>query len=255
LTDLSSADASPSDQPVVVISGGSRGLGRAIVEKALADGFRVATCSRSMSEFVGRKQAEDPQRRCFLWSAADACDPSQIDGFIAGVVQCFGRVDALVNNAGIGGEGMLAAMTDQLIDEVLDVNLRGPVYMTRACLRPMLAQRSGNIVSIGSVNGVRGHAGVSVYSASKAALEGFSRSLSRELGSVGIRSNVVAAGYFESDLTSDLTPAQLQSIRRRTPLGRLATAKDIAEVVGFLMSPAACFVTGQSIVVDGGLTV
>jgi len=243
------------EAPVAVISGGSRGLGRAVVEAALASGMRVATCSRTASAFTEMAAAADPLARRFLWRGADVTDHGQVAAFVSEITDQFGRIDTLVNNAGAGGDGLLSLMADHAIDDLLDSNLRAPIFLTRACLRPMLVRRSGNIITVGSVNALRGHAGVSVYSATKAGLEGFTRSLARELGSEGIRANVVAAGYFDSAVTRQLSTAQRQSILRRTPLGRLATVQDVAGVIAFLMSPAATFITGQTIVVDGGLTV
>jgi 3-oxoacyl-[acyl-carrier protein] reductase len=241
-------------EKVVIVSGGSRGLGQAIVTQCLERGFRVATFSRSSTEPVGKLLAQDPEQQRFYWEKVDATDPEALKAFVATVARRFGRVDALVNNAGVGVDGILPTMRTAQIDEGIELNLKAAIFLTQACAKPMLHQRAGHIINISSVNAVRGHSGVAVYSATKAALDGLSRSLARELGPKHIRVNSVAPGYFESDMVADLSPEAKQRIVRRTPLGRLGTADDIAGVVLFLLSPQASFITGQTIVVDGGIT-
>lgn len=236
-----------------IVSGGSRGLGQAIVRRLLADGYRVATFSRAITPFV--TECLQAFQDAFHWEAIDAEEPEQLRGFVRAVVQKFERLDVLVNNAGVGTEGVLALMRDEDIHRCLSVNLESVIHLTRACVRVMLGQEGGSIVSISSIVGRRGHDGVSVYGATKAAIDGFTRGLARELGSRNIRVNAVAPGYFESDMVAQMPDAQKQRIARRTPLGRLGNVNDIAAVVGFLLGPDARFITGQTLVVDGGLTV
>jgi 3-oxoacyl-[acyl-carrier protein] reductase len=237
---------------VALLSGGSRGLGAALVQALLDAGWRVATFSRELTPFVQR--CRDRHAGAFDWQALDAADFDALRGWVAQVRDRWDRIDALVNNSAVSREGRLPLQSTDDIHTLLTVNLESVIHLTRAAAQAMLNQRHGAIVNISSVNALRGHAGVAVYSATKAALDGLSRSLARELGASGIRVNSVAPGYFASALTAGMHDEQRQQIVRRTPLGRLAEAEDIAGVVRFLLSDEARFVTGQTIVVDGGLT-
>jgi 3-oxoacyl-[acyl-carrier protein] reductase len=239
-------------RPVAVISGGSRGLGQALAADFLKRGYDVATFSRKATSFIENSQREHPSS--FYWEEIDGADAERVKRFVLAVAQRHGRIDVLVNNAAIGADGLLTLMRFEEIHRAVAVNLEGAISLIHACARVMLAQERGSIVNISSVNAVRGHSGVSVYSATKAALDGLTRSLARELGPQGIRVNSVAPGYFESDMVSSLTDEQRQRIARRTPLGRLATPQDIVAAVRFLTDDDACFITGQTLVVDGGLT-
>jgi 3-oxoacyl-[acyl-carrier protein] reductase len=238
----------------IVVSGGSRGLGQGLVADLLAAGHRVATFSRSVSPFVEACRGDDPQGERFHWEAVDGTDFEAVRRFAAAVSDRFGGIDVVINNAGVGIDGILSTMPDEDVHRVLTLNLEAAIQLTRACLKSMLRQRSGCVINITSVNGLRGFSGVSVYSATKAGLDGLTRSLAREVGPEGIRVNSVAPGYFESEMTSELTDRQKAWIVRQTALRRLGTVEDLVGVVRFLMSPAAKFVTGQTIVVDGGLT-
>lgn len=238
---------------VVVVSGGSRGLGGALVKDLLRRGHSVASFSRASSPLIEECQAGATEER-FFWQEVDGSDPDQLKRFVMAAHRRFGRIDALVNNAAVGLEGLLTLTRTADIQKALALNLEGVICLTQACVKAMLARREGRIINISSVNGIRGHAGVAVYSATKAALDGMSRSLAKELGPSGIRVNSVAPGYFESDMTTGLTPEQKGRILRRTPLGRLATMEDILGVIRFLLSPESAFITGQTLVVDGGLT-
>lgn len=242
--------------PVAVISGGSRGLGLALVGLFLERGWNVATFSRSATEALGTLLAEHGAEGTgrLIWLSADGQSSEDIAGVVRSVVDRWSRIDALVNNAGIGLDGLLAMMRTEDMDRVLDVNLRGAILLTQACVRQMIRRGAGSVVNISSVNGVRGHSGVAVYSATKAALDGMTRSLARELGPRNIRVNSVAPGYFESDMAAGLEEDAVARIRRRTPLGRLADQREISEAIHFLASEQGSFITGQVLVVDGGLT-
>lgn len=244
-------DALGNGAPVAIVSGGSRGLGRAIIEGCLADGFRVCFYSRQRSDFVDELSARGADAH---WERVDGSDPEAVSRFVRDAARRYGHIDAVVNNAGIGSDGLLPTMPVDDVRRLIDVNLGGAIYLTRAAARHMIVQRRGCIVNITSVNAIRGHSGVAVYSATKAALDGLTRSLARELGSRNIRVNSVAPGYFESEMVSELSEAARARIVRRTPLARLAKAEDVADTVRFLLSSRAAFITGQTIVVDGGLT-
>jgi 3-oxoacyl-[acyl-carrier protein] reductase len=192
--------------------------------------------------------------RNFHWSAVDGRDHEALRAFVKDVGERMGRVDVLVNNAGMATEGILPTMRTSDIVDAVEVNLTAALLLAQACSRLMLRQGSGCIVNISSVHAVRGHSGVAVYSATKAALDGFTRSLAGELGPRKIRVNSVAPGYFDSDMTSDMAEEQKQRIARRTPLGRLARVDEVANAVHFLTSEQASFITGQTLVVDGGIT-
>lgn len=241
-------------KPVALISGGSRGLGAELVTGFQERGYRVATTSRSATSFIEKMQASDPRQQDFLWAAVDGQDVEAMRGFVRLVTTRFGRIDVLVNNAGIAAEGVLATMRSQDISNCISANLTAAAILAQACSRVMLRQASGCIINISSINALRGHAGVCIYSAAKAGLDGLTRSLARELGPRNIRVNSVAPGYFESRMVESIPDKMRQQIARRTPLGRLGRTVDIANAVHFLASDQAAFVTGQVLTVDGGLT-
>ena len=237
---------------VALVTGGSRGLGAVLVSSLLRKGYAVATLSRARSEFI--EQTLRRRRRDFCWSPVDAGDPDALRGFVTEVADRFGRIDVLVNNLGMAVEGILPTMRTTDVVAAVNVNVTAALVMSQACSRVMLRQGAGCIVNISSVNAIRGSAGVAVYSATKAALDGLTRSLARELGPRNIRVNSVAPGYFESEMVRAMTQEQKQRILRRTPLGRLAGPEDVANAVQFLVSEQASFITGQILVVDGGIT-
>jgi 3-oxoacyl-[acyl-carrier protein] reductase len=237
---------------VVLISGGSRGLGAGIVQSFLASGDRVATFARTATPEVARWSAEFPDH--FSFSEVDLSDRAETAAFVKRLVDEWETIDVLVNNAGVARDGILAMADDDDVDFVIDLNLRGTLHLTKLVSRRMLARRSGHIINISSIVGLSGYRGLAVYSATKAALDGMTRSLARELGSRGIMVNSVAPGYLRTEMSHGLDEAQLQQIVRRTPAGRLGEPHDIARVVQFLVSPENTYLTGQVLVVDGGLT-
>jgi 3-oxoacyl-[acyl-carrier protein] reductase len=237
---------------VAVVSGGSRGLGRALVERLLGEGWRVATFSRGSNDFTAAMADAAGDR--FLWRAADLADLGSLQAFLSNVRDQFGHIDLLVNNAAVLHGGLLLTMPSERIAASVNNDLLAPIALTRHCVRIMSRTGRGTIVNVSSINAVRGYRGVAVYSAAKAGLDAFGRSLARELGPLNIRVNSVVPGYFASDMTAGVTTDNRDRILRRTPLGRLATVDDIVGVVLFLTSPAASFITGQTIIVDGGIS-
>lgn len=241
-----------SDKKVVVISGGSRGLGQALVQDRLDAGDIVATFSRSSNSFIDELRRADPNGERFHWESVEGTDIEGVRNFGTNVMRRYKRIDALINNAGVGVEGLLTMTSERDIHLALTLNLESVIVLTRTCLKAMIAERHGSILNISSVNALRGHKGLAVYSATKAALLGFTRSLATEVGPQGITVNAIAPGFFESEMVGHLTDAQRARIIRRTPMRAMCTTQDIVDSARFLLSTRA--ITGQTLAVDGGFT-
>ncbi|MFE3187048.1 SDR family NAD(P)-dependent oxidoreductase [Streptomyces violascens] len=238
---------------VAVVSGGSRGLGRLLVERLLADGWRVGTFSRGVNEFITKTAESHPE--AFFWEAANLGDPDTMTGFTRAVQNRFGRIDLLVNSAGVLHQELFLTTRPDRIRSLVTDNLISPMTLAHACARAMSRGGvGGQIVNVSSINAIRGYRGVSAYAGAKAGLDGFTRSLARELGPLNIRVNSIVPGFFDSDMTSEVTSTNRDRIKRRTPLGRLGDAAEVVDAVVFLISPQASFITGQSLVIDGGIT-
>jgi 3-oxoacyl-[acyl-carrier protein] reductase len=236
----------------VVITGGSRGLGAGIVQSFLDSGDRVASCSRSSTPQVKEWEAEYADR--FLFVEVDIADRDQSTAFVKEVLAKWESIDVLVNNAGVARDGILALMSDEDSDTVIDLNLKATIHLTRQVVRNMLAKGGGRIVNISSITGLTGYRGLTVYGATKAAIDGFTRGLAREVGSRKITVNSIASGYLKTEMSHGLDEGQLNQIIRRTPAGRLGEPDDIARTVQFLVDERNDWLTGQVLVVDGGLT-
>jgi 3-oxoacyl-[acyl-carrier protein] reductase len=227
------------------VTGGSRGIGRAIAVELAKAGAEVVVGYRSGTE-EAESVATEIQGRAI---EADVADPEQAKA----LVEEAGEIAILVNNAGLTRDGVLARMTDADWRDVIETNLSSVFYTCRAASRGMMKRRSGSIVNISSIVGLRGNWGQTNYSSSKAGIIGFTKSLARELGSRGVRANVVAPGYVKTRLTDELPQEARDAMLGNTPLGRLGDPEDVAGAVRFLCSDEASFITGEVLLVDGGL--
>jgi 3-oxoacyl-[acyl-carrier protein] reductase len=238
---------------IAVVTGAGRGIGRAIALKFARAGADVVCISRT--EANAEKVADEVRsagRRS--WAIAlDVSDAGAVNATVEKVVEETGRIDVLVNNAGVTRDGLLMRMTDEEWDTVLGTNLRGAFLMTRALVRVFIRQRSGRIINVSSVSGLAGNAGQSNYAASKAGLIGFTKSVARELATRKITVNVVAPGFIETDMTGVLSDTIRQETLKRIPMNQFGQPDDIAEAVLFLAGPGGRYITGQVLTVDGGM--
>jgi 3-oxoacyl-[acyl-carrier protein] reductase len=230
---------------LALVTGGSRGIGRAIALELGRAGAEVVVGYRT-----GREEAESVAAE--IGGRAVEADVSDAESAKA-LVEEAGDLDVLVNNAGLTRDGLLVRMSDEDWRTVIDTNLSSVFYTCRAAARPMMRKRAGSIVNVSSIVGVHGNWGQTNYAASKAGIIGFTKSLARELGSRNVRANVVAPGYVKTQLTDVLPDEATQAMLQNTPLGRLGDPEDVAGAVRFLCSDAAAFVTGDVLLVDGGL--
>ena len=237
-----------------LVTGGSRGIGRAIALRLAGQGADVAFSYRG-NEAAAKATVGDIEAvgRKGLAVQADVSDAEAADGLVKTVIETFGKIDILVNNAGITRDDLIMRMSVEAFREVLETNLFGAFYMTKAVTRPMLKAKGGRIVNITSVSGQAGQTGQANYSAAKAGLIGLTKATARELASRSITCNAVAPGFVLTELTQDLPEALQAEITSRTPLGRFGTTEEIANAVAFLASDDAAFITGQVLAVDGGL--
>ncbi|MBU0726822.1 MAG: SDR family oxidoreductase [Alphaproteobacteria bacterium] len=230
----------------VLITGGGRGIGLAITRRLQADGYAPIVVSRSLTPEI--------EALGVPFIAHDLADIDGLHKLATGIVQKHGPLYGLVNNAGIGLDGVLATQHLSDIERVLRVNLLASIALTKSVCRGMMSRGEGRIITLSSIIARTGFSGLSVYAASKAGLEGFSQSLARELGPTGITVNCVAPGFIETDMTGGLQGDKLAAIRRRSPLGDLASATDVAGAVAYLLGPDAARVTGTVLTVDAGST-
>ena len=238
---------------VALVTGASRGIGRSIAHHLAADGARVAVVARA--EDRARAAAADLPGDGHQGYGCDVSDGEAVDGMVKRVEQDLGSLDILVNNAGITEDNLVLRLTDAAWDRVLDTNLKGAFHTIRAATRGMMRRRQGRVINITSVVGITGNRGQANYAASKAGLIGLTKSVAKELAGRGILCNAVAPGFIETEMTAALTPDARAGLQSQIPLGRLGTGDDVAAVVRFLAGPGAAYITGQVIVVDGGMVV
>lgn len=242
------------DNQIAVVTGASRGIGRAIALRLAKDGAFVVinyNGSAERAEQVMREILEQGGQAVTM--QCNVADAENCEAFMKAVIKEYGRIDILVNNAGITKDGLLLRMSDADFDSVLDTNLKGAFHCLKAAAKQMLKQRSGRIINMASVVGVTGNAGQSNYAASKAGIIGLTKSAAKELASRGVTVNAVAPGFIATDMTDALNEEQKEKIAAQIPLGRFGQAEDVADLVVFLASKQAAYITGQVIHVDGGM--
>lgn len=236
----------------ILVTGGSRGIGAGVV-KHLADLGAQVAFTYSSNASSAEEVLKTLKGSGHFHLKMDVRDSSSINAGVSQVIERFGELDGLVNNAGITKDGLLLRMKDEDIDEVLNTNLRGSILVAKAVLKPLIKKRKGSIVNISSVVGSMGNPGQSNYVASKAGIEGFTRALALEVASRHVRVNALAPGFIETDMTDSMTEEQKKGISERIPMGSLGSAQDIANGVAFLLSDMSRYITGQVLHVNGGL--
>lgn len=241
-----------------VVTGSSRGIGRAIAEKLASAGYNVCVNCSSESGLEAVEALASELSRAHgvkvIARVANVADPEQAKALVEAAFEEFGRIDVLVNNAGITRDGLLARMKDEDFDAVIDVNLKGTFNCCRAAAQRMMKQRYGRIVNMSSVVGVAGNAGQANYAASKAGVIGLTKSIARELAGRNITCNAVAPGFIETDMTDALSEKQRAAIGERIAAKRFGTAEEVAALVRFLASEGSGYITGQVICIDGGMS-
>jgi 3-oxoacyl-[acyl-carrier protein] reductase len=240
----------------VIVTGGSRGLGLGIARRLAAANYRVIAIARSESDQLRTAMAEirDKASGSLHFVPFDLGDISGIPALVSGIRKEFGPIYGLVNNAGLGTSGILSTMHDAQIERLGRINVLSPIILTKYAVRAMMVRRSGRIVNIASVVAFTGYSGLAAYSATKASLVGFTRSLAREVGPLGITVNAVAPGFIDTEMTQELSGKQRDQLARRSALRRLAEVEDVANAVEFLVDEKAKNITGTMLTVDAGST-
>ena len=242
------------ERKVVLVTGGSRGIGRAIALKYAENGYNVIINYVSSKTDVIELEKEFSAKGIeSLILKADVSNVNEVEGLVKNAIDKFGRIDVLVNNAGITRDGLLMRMKEEDFDRVIEITLKGTFLVTKAVTPYMMKKRDGKIVNLASVVGVTGNAGQCNYSASKAGIIGFTKSIAKELASRNIRVNAVAPGFIDTDMTNVLGEDIKKSINLQIPMKRMGTSREIANVVYFLGSEESSYITGQVINIDGGM--
>lgn len=242
------------EKGVVLITGGSRGIGKAIANKFAENGYNLVINYVSDSTDIKSLSAEFEQKGAqVLFIKTDVKDLESCENMIKSAIDKFGKIDVLVNNAGITKDALIMRMKEEDFNKVIDINLKGTFNVTKSVVPFMMKKRSGKIVNLSSVVGVTGNAGQCNYSASKAGIIGFTKSLAKELASRNIRVNAVAPGFIKTDMTDVLSDNVKEEINKQIPMKKMGTPEDVANVVYFLSSNESSYITGQVINIDGGM--
>ena len=242
------------DGKVALVTGASRGIGRAVALKLASEGAKVAINFAGSTAKAEEVKAEiEAKGGQAILVQANVADKEAVAAMVDKVVEAFGQIDILVNNAGITRDGLLARMKEEDFEAVVDTNLKGVFYCTKAVAKLMMKSRSGRIVNMASVVGLTGNAGQTNYAASKAGVIGFSKSAAKELAARGITVNMVAPGFIATDMTDAMTDKAKEAVLGTIPLKREGTPEDVANAVLFLVSDSASYITGQIVNVDGGM--
>ena len=242
------------DIKTVFVTGASRGIGKEVALKYAENGYDVIINYVSDKTDVEALEKEFKEKGAdTLILKADVSNPEEVQNVVDKAIEKFGKIDVLVNNAGITRYNLLMRMSEEEFDKVLEINLKGTFLVTKAVTKYMMKKRSGSIINLSSVVGVAGNAGQCNYSASKAGIIGFTKSIAKELASRNIRANAVAPGFIETDMTAVLSDSVKESIHNQIPLKRMGSAKEVAELIYFLGSEKSSYITGQVINVDGGM--
>jgi len=246
--------AEKNDKRVAIITGASRGIGKAIAEAIAQQGRHVVLVARNGDKLGEVQGIIEQAGGCATAMPCDMSDQTAVENLIEAVAEEHGRLDILVNNAGITRDNLLLRMSDEEFDEVIHMNLRSVFVACRAAMRPMMRGKWGRIVNISSVSGLVGNAGQSNYAAAKAALGGFTKSLGKEMAAKHITANIVAPGFIETDMTDSLPDAVKDGAKQAIAMRRFGKPQEIAAAVAFLTSEGAGYITGQTLAVDGGMT-
>ena len=242
------------ERKVAFITGGSRGIGKEVALKFADNGYNIVINYVSDKTDTQELEKEFTKRGVeALIIKADVTNTEQIENLVKEVIEKFGKIDVLVNNAGVTKDNLLMRMSEEEFDKVVEVNLKGTFIVTKAVIKYMMKKRSGSIINLSSVVGVAGNAGQTNYSASKAGIIGFTKSVAKELASRNIRANAVAPGFIETDMTAVLSDSVKENIHNQIPLKRMGSAKEVANLIYFLGSDESSYITGQTINIDGGM--
>ncbi len=242
------------EKKTVLVTGGSRGIGKEVALKYAENGYNIVINYVSSNTDVEELKKEFEQKGAeALILKADVTNTQEVENVVNKAIEKFGTIDVLVNNAGITKDNLLMRMTEEEFDKVININLKGTYVVTKAVIKYMMKKRCGSIINLSSVVGVAGNAGQCNYSASKAGIIGFTKSLAKELSSRNIRVNAVAPGFIQTDMTSVLSDSVKENINSQIPLKRMGSPREVANVIYFLGNDDSSYITGQVINVDGGM--